>query len=58
MPALRYHYSDTIETFLKKSSNEIIGELTLAHTHNVEIPVLVQDPFRLFGLNCFFNSFV
>lgn len=24
----------------------------------VEIPILVQHPFRLFGLNCFFNSFV
>lgn len=34
MPALRYHYSDTIENFLNKSSNEIIGEITLAFSHD------------------------
>ena len=28
MPALRYHYSDTIEDFLRRSSDEIIGKLS------------------------------
>ena len=35
MPALRYHYSDTIEDFLTRPSSEIIGELTLANVHDV-----------------------
>lgn len=35
MPALRYYYSDSIDVFLKKSTSEIIGELTLANAHDV-----------------------
>ena len=35
MPALRYHYSDTIEDFLTRTSSEIIGKLTLANVHDV-----------------------
>lgn len=34
MAAQRYHYSDTIEDFLNKPSNEIIGKLTLANPHD------------------------
>ena len=34
MAALRYHYSDTIEDFLKRSSDEIIGKLTRENPHD------------------------
>jgi hypothetical protein len=34
MAALRYHYSDTIEGFLQRPTNEIIGALTLANPHD------------------------
>ena len=34
MPALRYHYSDTIQDFLLRPSSEIVGELTLANPHD------------------------
>lgn len=33
MAALRYHYTDTIEEFLIRTSEEIIGKLTLANPH-------------------------
>lgn len=35
MAALRYYYSDAITDFLQKTSNEIIGELALAHNHDI-----------------------
>lgn len=35
MPALRFYYSDTIEDFLRKPTNEIIGNLALVHTHDI-----------------------
>lgn len=35
MPALRYYYSDSISTFLAKSTEEIIGKLTLASQHDI-----------------------
>ena len=35
MPALRYYYSDTIEAFLRKSSDEIVGMLTRAAEHDI-----------------------
>ena len=34
MPALRYHYSDTIEDFLGRSSDEIIGKLSKTNSHD------------------------
>ena len=34
MSVKRYYYSDTIEDFLIKSSNEIVGELICAHTQD------------------------
>ena len=34
MPALRYHYSDTIEDFLGRSSDEIIGKLSKTNPHD------------------------
>lgn len=34
MAVNRYHYSDSIEDFLRKSSSEIIGELTLANQYD------------------------
>lgn len=34
MPALRYYYADSIEAFLRKNPNEIIGVLTSANTHD------------------------
>ena len=34
MPALRYHYSDTIEDFLRRSSDEIIGKLSKTNPHD------------------------
>lgn len=33
MPTLRYHYSDTIEDFLRRSSDEIIGKLSKTNPH-------------------------
>lgn len=35
MPALRFYYSDTIEDFLRKPTNEIVGNLALAHAHDI-----------------------
>lgn len=35
MPALRFYYSDTIEVFLRKPTNEIVGNLALAHAHDI-----------------------
>ena len=35
MPALRFYYSDTIEDFLRKPINEIVGNLALAHAHDI-----------------------
>lgn len=35
MTATRYYYSDSISTFLTKSVNEIVGELTLMSQHDV-----------------------
>ena len=35
MPALRFYYSDSIENFLQAPTNEIVGNLTLAHAHDI-----------------------
>lgn len=35
MAALRFYYSDTIADFIKKPANEIIGNLSLAHAHDI-----------------------
>ena len=35
MPALRFYYSDSIENFLRKPTNEIVGNLALAHAHDI-----------------------
>lgn len=35
MPATRYYYSDSIDKFLLKNVNEIVGELTLASQHDI-----------------------
>lgn len=35
MPALRYYYSDPISTFLRRPTNEVIGELTRASQHDI-----------------------
>lgn len=35
MAAKRYYYSDTIFDFLKKSDMDIVGQLTLAYTHDI-----------------------
>ena len=35
MAALRYYYSDTISMFLKRSTDEIVGKLTLASQHDI-----------------------
>lgn len=35
MATTRYYYSDSISTFLNKSINEIIGQLTLASQHDI-----------------------
>lgn len=35
MVATRYYYSDSISTFLTKSVNEIVGELTLMSQHDI-----------------------
>lgn len=35
MAATRYYYSDAISTFLTKSVNEIVGELTLMSQHDI-----------------------
>jgi hypothetical protein len=35
MAAKRFYYSDSISDFLNKSTNEIIGELTLASSHDI-----------------------
>jgi hypothetical protein len=35
MAAKRFYYSDSIGDFLNKSANEIIGELTLASSHDI-----------------------
>jgi hypothetical protein len=35
MAAKRFYYSDSITDFLNKSANEIIGELTLASSHDI-----------------------
>lgn len=35
MAATRYYYSDAISTFLTKSVNEIVGELTLTSQHDI-----------------------
>lgn len=35
MAATRYYYSDSIDRFLTRSMNEIVGELTLASQHDI-----------------------
>ena len=35
MPAKRYYYSDAISRFLTRSVKEVVGELTLSSTHDV-----------------------
>lgn len=35
MPVLRFYYSDTLEDFLQKPTNEIVGNLALAHAHDI-----------------------
>mgnify|MGYP000787891164 CR=1 FL=1 len=35
MPALRFYYSDSIKNFLRKPTNEIVGNLALAHAHDI-----------------------
>lgn len=35
MAALRYYYSDTISAFLTRSTDEIVGKLTLASQHDI-----------------------
>ena len=35
MPAKRYYYSDTISRFLTRNPKEIVGELALSYTHNI-----------------------
>ena len=35
MAALRYYYSDTISMFLTRSTDEIVGKLTLASQHDI-----------------------
>lgn len=35
MASKRYYYSDTISNFLKKSDMDIVGQLTLAYTHDI-----------------------
>ena len=35
MPVLRFYYSDTIEDFLQKPTSEIVGNLALAHAHDI-----------------------
>lgn len=35
MAVQRYYYSDSIETFLEKSANEIVGQLTRSSIHDV-----------------------
>lgn len=35
MPALRYYYSDTISMFLTRSTEEIVGKLTLSSQHDI-----------------------
>ena len=35
MAALRYYYSDTISMFLSRSTDEIVGKLTLASQHDI-----------------------
>ena len=35
MAAQRYYYSDSITDFLSRSTNEIVGELTLASQHDI-----------------------
>lgn len=35
MAALRYYYSDSISDFLKKNTNEIVGNLCLASQHDI-----------------------
>ena len=34
MATLRYYYSDTISMFLTRSTDEIVGKLTLASQHD------------------------
>ena len=35
MPAKRYYYSDTISRFLTRNPKEIVGELALSYTHDI-----------------------
>ena len=35
MAAQRYYYSDSITDFLSRSTNEIVGDLTLASQHDI-----------------------
>lgn len=35
MAALRYYYSDSISMFLTRSTDEIVGKLTLACQHDI-----------------------
>ena len=35
MATLRYYYSDTISMFLTRSTDEIVGKLTLASQHDI-----------------------
>ena len=35
MAALRYYYSDSLSMFLTRSTDEIVGKLTLANQHDI-----------------------
>lgn len=35
MAAKRYYYSDTISDFLEKTENDIVGQLTLSYSHDI-----------------------
>ena len=36
MPSLRYYYSDTIQSFLNRDPDDIVGKLTVASPHKVD----------------------